>query len=564
MRKGIGVSAGIGRGSALRYEPKAVTISDAPAEDPAAEKAHFHTAVEAARTENEALRLAALARAGADEAEIFEAHGMILEDEDSFVSPVEELIEGEGLNAAAASARVLDEIAAMMEALEDENLRARAADFRDVRTLVLRHLSGEEGQDISHLSQDVILIARELTPSDTVRMDVSHVVGIICEEGGKTSHAAILAKAMGVPAVVGCGGILEKAQTGMTVQLDGYSGEVVCEPTPAEIEEFDRRYRVFLEEREALEVYRGKRAVTTDGHEVEVCANIVTPAECAVAVERDCQGVGLFRSEFLYMDRETLPDEEEQFEAYRKTLETAGERVVTIRTLDAGGDKKLPILTQQEENPFLGYRAIRICLRETELFKTQLRALYRASAYGNLRIMFPMISSLEELRRAKELCAEARAELTDRGVAFNPDVPLGIMVEIPAVAILADAFAAECDFFSIGTNDLTQYTVAVDRGNKQIEELYTHYHPAVLHLIAHSIEAAHRHNIPCCMCGEAAGDPVLIPVLLGMGLDEFSMSAPYILRAKKMICERSYEGCRELAQRTLLCSTAKDVRKLLR
>ncbi|MEA4932371.1 MAG: phosphoenolpyruvate--protein phosphotransferase, partial [Lawsonibacter sp.] len=504
MLKGIGVSKGIGRAPALCYVPCTAEIPAGPAADRAAEAAALRRAVDAAIDENQGLYQAALKRAGETEADIFAAHNMILEDEDSFFLPAQELIADEGVNAAAAAARVLDEIAGMMVTVEDAHLRERAADFRDVRDQVIRHILGLHSVDLSALEKNVILVAVDLSPSDTIRMDVAHIEGIICQEGGKTSHTAILAKAMGIPAIMGCARVLDQVSDGEIVLMDGVSGEVVCAPDEACCREFERRAAELETLRQQQEQYRGRASVTVDGHRVKVCANIASPLECSAAVEQDCEGVGLFRSEFLFMDRDTLPDEEEQYEVYRKTLELAAGRAVTFRTLDAGGDKKLPLLTEHEENPFLGYRAIRICLAEPDMFKTQLRALYRASAYGRLRIMFPMISSIEELREAKQIAAQIRAELKAEGVPFDEKVPVGIMVEIPSTAVAADLFARECDFFSIGTNDLVQYTVAVDRGNKKIERLYTHYHPAVLRLIQNTIRAAHNARIHCCMCGEAA------------------------------------------------------------
>lgn len=563
MLKGIGVSKGIGCAPALRWELRAVEIPNAPAADRVAEMAALRRAIDASIAENTALYQETRTRAGEAEAAIFASHNMILEDEDSFCLPALELVREEGLNAAAAAARILDEVIEMMFSVEDTHLQERAADFRDVRDQVIRHILGQPAADLARLDRPVILVARDPSPSDTIRMDVSKVAGIVCQEGGKTSHTAILAKAMGLPAVVACSGVLDVVQDGDLIVMDGAAGEVICRPDEAQTAHFRQRALALDAERQALDAFRGVPSATQDGHRIKICANIATPAECAAAVAGDCEGIGLFRSEFLYMDRDELPSEDEQFQAYRQTLETAAGRTVTIRTLDAGGDKKLPLLTLREDNPFLGYRAIRICLDQPHVLKTQLRALYRASVFGRLQIMFPMISTLQELRQAKAIAEEVRTELRNAGIPFSDNVPLGMMVEIPAAAVAADLFARESDFFSIGTNDLVQYTVAVDRGNKKLEHLYTHYHPAVLRLIQNTIRAAHEAGIHCCMCGEAAGDLRFIPVLLGMGLDEFSMSAPSILPARQKVLSQSMDGCRALAAAVVYCSTADEVQALL-
>ncbi|MDP4110110.1 MAG: phosphoenolpyruvate--protein phosphotransferase [Bacillota bacterium] len=562
--RGTGVSQGIGSAPALKYEQTKISVPTHPSSDTDSEITAFTEACERVKDANRKLYDEALKKAGKSEADIFEAHITLLEDEDSLIDPIKSLI-ASGLNAANAAANQFDEIIAMMEAVEDEYMRQRAADFRDLKAQVLRSILGLAEVDISRLDKDVILIARDLAPSDTIRMDMNHIRGIVCEEGGKTSHTAILAKAMGLPAVVGCAGIVASAADGELMLIDGETGTVICSPSETKAKEYGEKAVKLKAEREALGVYLNKKTVTSDGHVVAISANIASPEECRTSVENGCEGVGLFRSEFLYMDRNTLPGEDEQFEAYKKALEYAAGRPVTIRTLDAGGDKGLSMLTlPHEDNPFLGYRAIRICLDQPEIFKTQLRALYRASVYGKLRIMFPMISSVEELRKAKRIVNEVKEELAAKEIAFAKDVEVGMMVEIPSVAVMADIFAKEVDFFSIGTNDLVQYTTAVDRGNDRIAHLYSHYHPAAVRLIAGTIKAAHDNGIHCCMCGEAAGDIGFIPALIGLGLDDFSMSAPGILRARKLISGLSYSECRKGALELLGAATTDEVRETLK
>jgi len=563
MLKGIGVSKGIGKAPALCYILEEITVPHVAIGDAEAEKKRFDAAVAEVCADVHVMHDEALEKVGPEEAEIFNAHLMILEDEDSLAEPVHDMID-EGMNAEAAAETVFDMIIDMMGSVEDEYLRQRAADAADLKDQVLRVLLGKRKIDISRLKEPIVLVAKDLAPSDTIKMDIKNIAGIICQEGGKTSHTAILAKAMGLPAIVGCKGILAAVKNGDAIVMDGGAGEVLCNPTAEEAREYEERAAAHRAEAEELKKFRGKPSVSADGHVVAICANIAKPEECAVGVENDCEGVGLFRSEFLYMDRDTLPSEQEQFEAYKKALEIGAGRPITIRTLDAGGDKALPGVTvPAEENPFLGFRAVRICLANRDLFKTQLRALYRASMYGNLLVMFPMISSVEELRAAKAVAAEARAELKAEGVPFREDVPLGMMVEIPSTAMAADLYAKEADFFSIGTNDLTQYTVAVDRGNQLVAHLYTHYNPGVIRLIANTIRAAHDNGIRCCMCGEAAGDVDFIPALLGMGLDQFSISAPGILRARRMISRLSYEKCKAMVEELMKAATVEEVKKTI-
>lgn len=518
--------------------------------DPDMEVTIFRAALKTVQDETQQLYERALLHAR-EEAEIFQAHIMLLEDSDSLCDPVEQAIRSERKCAAWACEEQFDQVYAMLSGLEDAYMRQRAADILDLKSRVLGVLLDDQTQ-LCTLPEHAILVARDLMPSDTIKLDFTRLVGIVCEEGSQTSHTAILSKAMGIPAVMGCNGILHNVCDGATLLLNAASGEVICNPSAEEISAFAELLHQQEQSRKRLQAYRGKKSQTADGHMVSLLGNIASADECKTAMEYDCEGIGLFRSEFLYMNG-TLPDEQTQVQAYKLALLHANGKPVTIRTLDIGGDKKLPALPlPAEENPFLGYRAIRICLKEPALFKTQLRALLRASAFGPLRIMLPMICCVEELRQAKQWIVECKQELLREQIAFDASVKVGIMVEVPAVAIAADMFAKECDFFSIGTNDLCQYTLAVDRGNSAIASLYTHYHPSVVRLIANTIAAAERAGIPCCMCGEAAGDLTFIPLLVGLGLQNFSMAPPLILRAREVIHSISYQQWRKKS--TVCCS----------
>ncbi len=562
---GLGVSSGIGYAPALLYCPKLLPIPTGRCENVQEEQRTFYVACR--RVKEQLLRSREKAAAAADEktAEIFEAHIEILEDEDTVAVPVCEQIASDKCSAAQAVDKQFHALEALMRGAPDPYIQQRADDFADLREQLLRVLLNCPKPDISSLCEDVILVAQQLTPSDTMHVDLAHIAGILCVGGSKTSHSAILARSMRIPAIVGCAEAMETVKGGEPLLIDGSSGEAVLLPAEKTLAEFADIRAALTTQMQELEVYRDQEACTEDGATIKVAANVASSAEVKHAIESGADGIGLFRSEFLYMDRMKLPSEEEQFAAYRDALEAAQGRPVTIRTLDIGGDKSAAaIQIPSEENPFLGYRAIRICLNDTELFKTQLRALYRASIYGNLLIMFPMISSLEELRAAKNLATQAREELTREGIAFDSQVPLGMMIEVPAAAMLADVFAQEADFFSIGTNDLIQYTVAVDRGNKQIENLYDYHHPAVLRLIANTISAAADAGIPCCMCGEAAGEEDFTQVLLGYGLSQFSVSAGTVAGLKKRICHSSCEKAKALCVQLSRLKTAEEITNRLR
>lgn len=562
MLKGIGVSAGIGLAPAVVLAMSELVIPTAKPADLEAEKAAFWAAHAKVLSDTHALAEKTAAEIGPDEAAVFEAHAMLLEDP-TLTDPIVQAIES-GENAAKATQDAFDALISMFESMDDEYMAARAADMRDLKERLLRALLHAEAQDISHLAGPAILVAHDLTPSDTAVMDKAHVVGILTEIGGRTAHSAIMARALGLPAVVGCAGVLEAVKNGVMLGIDGATGEVFVAPDETTLSDLNDKLAKYQQEKALLDQFRSAESVTADGHRTLIAANIGTPQDAEGAAQVGADAVGLFRSEFLYMDRGTLPTEEEQAEAYAAAAKALPGKPIIIRTLDIGGDKKLPALPlPDEENPFLGYRAIRLCLGQKDLFKTQLRALLRAAHEHDLRIMFPMISSLEELRAAKAVLEECKAELKAEGLPCRTDVPVGIMIEIPAAALNADALAKECDFFSIGTNDLIQYTTAVDRGNERVSHLYTPFHPSVLRLIRMTIEAAHRAGIFCGMCGEAASDTRLIPLLLGMGLDEFSMSAGALLAARRLIRSLSYEECKTIVEPALSLPTATEVQAYL-
>ena len=542
---------------------RTLVIPDYVPEELEAEKTRFRVAHTAAVEETQALLESTKASNGAGQAEILDAQLTLLQDEYSVVEPILEKIGDERCNAAHAADSVLSEIAAMFAQADDEYLSQRAADVKDIRERLLLHILEQERVHFDALPEDTILVAAELTPSDTIRLDLRHIAGIATETGGYYSHTGIITRNLGIPAVSGLEFDLDAIEDGTCAIVDGETGRFTLSPSEAE-------RQVFLREREELarvvsnlEQYRTRKSCTADGVEGCICANIGTPADAMDAMQKGAEGIGLMRSEFLYMDHEGLPDEETQFAAYREVLETMAGRPVIVRTLGIGGDKDLPALAlPKEDNPFLGFRAIRLCLQRKDLFRVQLRALLRASVYGNLHIMFPMISSLEELREAKAMLAQAREELLAEGVCVAP-VKVGIMIEIPSAALLADCLAKEVDFFSIGTNDLIQYTLAAERGNASVEYLYTPYQPAVLRLIAMAAKAAEDNGIFCGMCGEAAADPALLPVFWGMGIHELSMSAGSITRARMVLASCDDHACRELVHKVLACTSSEQVKQIL-
>lgn len=549
--QGKGVSEGLAMAQIHLFTPKLPEISRQPAADAEAEVAKLEKTLAAAEEELRGLYETAKEKMGEQEAEIFDAHLTILGDEYSVREPIIQRIREQKQNAAAAITDQFDELAQMFRSLGDELMAERAADAEDLKQQLLRICLGCGRQDLSMLPGDVIVLAEELTPSDTVRMDTAHVKGIATKLGGATAHSAIIARTLGIPAAAGIDGWQTEALNGHMAILDGADGTLTVDPTDEETACYQSRKAQADCEAQALEAFRTCPSQTKDGAALEICANIGTPQEAQQAMKYGADGVGLFRSEFLFMDRDALPTEDEQFEAYRTAAQTMAGKPLIIRTLDVGGDKKLPTLElPHEDNPFLGFRAIRMTLSHPEIFRPQLRAILRAAAYGDVRVMFPMIGSMDQLREAKALLREQEQTLQAKGVLTGP-VKVGMMVEIPAAAVLAEEFAKEVDFFSIGTNDLTQYTLAVERGNAAVAHLYAPEHPAVLRLIAMTAQAAAERHIPCGMCGEAAGDPKLAPAFVGMGVNELSMSPRRVPAVRKLLSELTMDECRQAAEKLL-------------
>jgi phosphotransferase system enzyme I (PtsI) len=567
LRKGIAAAPGIVIGRAVVKKEEAIRVERRvlEREQAAAEVERFRDGVKAADRDLERIKEKARREMGVEEARIFEAHQLFLQDPE-FVGAIEAKIESELVNAEAALEEVRDSFVAIFESMDNEYMRERAADLRDVSQRLLKKLLGVDDQWGADFADPVVLVVHDLTPSDTAQLDREKVKGFVTNIGGRTSHSAIMARTMEIPAVVGLSDITELLQTGDLVIVDGLEGDVLVRPEPAVVATYAEKQREYHKQKETWARLVQEATVTADGHRVELAANIGNPQDAVQAVQNGAEGVGLFRTEFLYMGRDQFPTEEEQFEAYKSAAETMGkERPVVIRTLDIGGDKELSYLSLPKElNPFLGYRAIRLCLDRTELFKTQLRALLRASAYGNIKIMYPMIATLAELRQANRILDEVKAELREQRISFNEELEVGIMIEVPAAAMIADQLAKEADFFSIGTNDLIQYTMAADRMNEQVSYLYDPYHPAILRLIHQVIKAAHQEGKWVGMCGEMAGEAHAIPILLGLGLDEFSMSATSILRARHLLKQLSYRELQETARHVLALESGEEIKAYIK
>ncbi|WP_026475778.1 phosphoenolpyruvate--protein phosphotransferase [Alkaliphilus transvaalensis] len=558
MLKGTAASPGYAIGKALVLRNEAIKIEKETVANVEEEKERFSSALKKSKEEIIKIREKALVNLGESKAAIFDAHLMILEDPE-LIKTIHQKIEN-NYNATFALKETADEFIAIFEGMDNEYMKERAADIRDVTDRILRNLTGQKATDLSLLDEEVIIVAHDLTPSETATMDKDKILGFITNIGGRTSHTAIMARTLEIPAVVGLNNATSVINDGDFIILDGETGKIDINPSQDQIEEYKRLKDAYEKERKDLEAMRGKASITKDGRQVELGGNIGTPEDINGLLRNDAEGVGLFRTEFLYMNRNTMPTEEEQFSAYKKVLEAMNPKPVVIRTLDIGGDKNLPYLKIDEEmNPFLGYRAIRLCLKENKIFKDQLRAMLRASIYGNLKIMFPMISNLKELLEAKKVLQEVMEELNQEGIRFSDDIEVGIMIEVPSAAIISDMLAKHVDFFSIGTNDLIQYTCAVDRMNEKIHDLYQPFHPAVLRLIQMVIENGHKEGIWVGMCGESAGDQRLIPIFLGMGLDEFSMSPISILPARKLISSLSYEEWKKHAENMLSLSTSEEI-----
>lgn len=556
---GIAASNGIAIAKAYLLVEPDLSFEKTTIGDPSAEVERFRAALKKSTSELEAIRDRAKVDLGEDKAAIFEAHLLVLNDPE-LTGPIEDKIQTDKVNAEFALKEMADMFIMMFEQMDNEYMRERAADIRDVTKRVLSHLLGVHIVNPSMIAEEVIIVAEDLTPSDTAQLNRQFVKGFTTNIGGRTSHSAIMARSMEIPAVVGTKTATGEIRNGDLVIVDGLKGEVHINPTPELVEQYRKTHAEYETQKAEWAKLVNEKTVSADNHHVELAANIGTPNDLKGVIANGGEGVGLYRTEFLYMGRDQLPTEEEQFEAYKAVLEGMNGKPVVVRTLDIGGDKELPYLELPKEmNPFLGFRAIRLCLEEQGIFRTQLRALLRASSYGNLKVMFPMIATLDEFRSAKAILEEEKQKLISEGQKVADRIELGIMVEIPSTAVLADQFAKEVDFFSIGTNDLIQYTMAADRMNQRVSYLYQPYSPSILRLVKMVIDAAHAEGKWAGMCGEMAGDETAIPVLLGLGLDEFSMSATSILKARSLIRHLKKSDMEKLAQEVLNMQTTSQV-----
>ncbi|QUL98181.1 MAG: phosphoenolpyruvate--protein phosphotransferase [Candidatus Fermentithermobacillus carboniphilus] len=565
---GIGAAPGVSVGKAVlvrtfdldSVEALRKTISK---EDSEREIKRYKDAVKVALDELESLEKDVKGRLGEDKAAIFTAQRLMLEDP-TLEYTIETKISENLFTAERACLEACEEQAKMLESMDDPYFAARAVDMRDIGKRLVRCLLGiQDRGSLKSIPEGSVVVAYDLAPSDTACLEIDKVVGIVLDRGGRTSHTAILARSLGIPAVVGTQNATQLVSQGDILTLDGDKGEVGINPDEAVLSAFTARVQKFIDEKKRLSLLKDLPAMTKDGKRVELAANIGNVSDVPMVLNAGADGVGLFRTEFLFLDRTSVPTEEEQFEAYKEVLSKLSPRPIVVRTLDIGGDKEIPYLgLPKEENPFLGLRAIRLCLKERELFRTQLRALLRAASYGNLKIMFPMISNLNELREAKKEVLKVKEELESQGTKV-PDFEVGIMVEIPSAAIDADILARECDFFSIGTNDLVQYTIAVDRGNPEVAYLSDPFHPAVLRLIARTIEEGHKHGIWVGMCGEMAGMPMAAPLLVGMGIDELSMAPGMVLKIKDLLRKLDYETCKGIWDKVREMSTREEIKGYL-
>ena len=561
--KGIAASDGVAIAKAYLLVEPDLSFTNENITDTDAEIKKFRNALEASKIELTKIRNNAEKSLGADKAAIFDAHLLVLDDPE-LIQPIEDKIANEKVSAPEALNEVTIQFITIFESMDNEYMRERAADIRDVSKRVLAHLLGVDLPNPSMIDESVVIIGNDLTPSDTAQLNKEFVQGFVTNIGGRTSHSAIMSRSLEIAAVVGTKSITHEVKQGDMVIVDGITGDVIIDPTEDELIAYQNKRERFFEDKKELQKLRDAETVTVDGEHAELAANIGTPDDLYGVMENGAEGIGLYRTEFLYMGRDQMPTEDEQFEAYKKVLETMKDKRVVVRTLDIGGDKELPYLNLPKEmNPFLGYRAIRLCLDQQDIFRTQLRALLRASAYGKLNIMFPMVATIKEFRDAKAILLEEKDKLTSEGQEVADDIEVGIMVEIPSTAALADIFAKEVDFFSIGTNDLIQYTMAADRMSERVSYLYQPYNPAILRLVKQVIEASHKEGKWTGMCGEMAGDETAIPLLLGLGLDEFSMSATSILKARRQINGLSKNEMAELANRAINCATQDEVKELV-
>ena len=556
---GIAASDGYAHAKVYRLIEPDLTVEEASVDNPTAEIERLNLAIEKSQKEIERIREIAVQSLGEEEAQVFDAHAMILSDPD-IAGQVEEAIETNRINAEAAYKNVTDNFVSMFEAMEDNPyMQERAADILDVRKRVLASLLGVTLPNPSTIDEEVIVVAHDLTPSDTAQLNKDYVKAFVTNIGGRTSHSAIMARSLEIPAIVGSGNISEKVSNDDMVIVDGIEGEVIIDPSEDEVSNYQKQAEEFESLKAEWDTLKDEPSVTKDGKQFELAGNIGTPRDLEGVLDNGGEAIGLYRTEFLYMDSNELPTEDEQFEAYKEVLEGMDGKPVVVRTMDIGGDKELPYLDLPDEmNPFLGYRAIRVSLDQDEIFRTQLRALLRASVYGELRIMFPMIATLPEFREAKAIYEEEKEKLEADGVEVSDSIQVGIMVEIPSAAVLADQFAKEVDFFSLGTNDLIQYSMAADRMNEDVSYLYQPYNPSILRLIKNVIDAAHAEGKWAGMCGEVAGDQTAVPLLVGMGLDEFSMSATSILKTRSLMKTLDSSEMEELVDKALNEATTNE------
>jgi len=563
MLKGIAASSGVVVAKAYKLEQPTINVVRRSA-DVEKEIANFKAALVKTQRDIEIIKTKAIGKLTDDELAIFDAHIMVTQDPE-FTGQMEEMIRNESINADFACQEVSNMFINMFETMDDPYFRERAADIKDVSYRLQCHILGLIIPDLSLINEEVIIVANDLTPSDTAQLNKAFTKGFATQIGGRTSHSAIMARSLEIPAVVGINGLLKNVNHGDMLVLDAIDGFVMVNPEAQDLEHYRNKAKNFAELKASLKIMKDAESITLDGHKVELVGNIGTPNDVEGVLSNGGEGVGLYRTEFLYMDATALPTEEDQYEAYKTVLEKMGKRPVVVRTLDIGGDKVLSYLPfPHEMNPFLGYRAIRLCLDRPDIFKTQARALLRASVYGHLCIMFPMIATLGEFRAAKQFILDTDKELRAEGIAVSDDYEIGMMVEIPASAILADQFAKEADFFSIGTNDLVQYSMAADRMSEKVAYLYQPLNPSLLRLIKMTIDGAHSQGKWCGMCGEMAGDELAAPVLLGLGLDEFSMSASSILQTRKMIRSLKYKDMKIMAEKALKLSTMEEVIELVK
>jgi len=562
---GVGAAEGIGIGAAKVVREQNVEVVKKSIQDSEAEVNNFMRILDITKAETEEMSQALEKNASAKEAEILFGHIMLMSDP-MLVDEIVNRIKGESVCAEYAIEEACNQYAAVFASMDDELMQQRATDMLDIKTRLIKKILGIENTDLSKLPYGSILVAKDLTPSMTAGLNPENVLGIVTQFGGKTSHSAILARALEIPAVVGLSSLPEDISDDTDILLDGESGEVVILPTDAQKKEYEDKKKKYDANKELLKKYRELPSISKDGKKVEIAGNIGSPEDAKKVIENGGEGIGLFRTEFLFMDRDCMPTEEEQFESYKEVATAMEGKPVIIRTLDIGGDKEIPYMgIVQDENPFLGYRAIRLCLdRKDDIYIPQLRALLRASAFGNIKIMLPLITSMDEIREAKALISDIKKELDEKNIAYNKNIEIGIMVETAAASLLADIFAKEVDFFSIGTNDLIQYTMSVDRGNVKIAGLYSPFSPAVLRSINRIITEGKKAGIMVGMCGEAAADPLLIPVLLAWGMDEFSMSASCILKSRQIISGCDSKDLKAKVDKVLEMSTESEIKEYLK